>query len=72
MIKFDPHWFGVRLGDRMVHIGQQSVIFCAAQVFNRRFVNDEHCWGVGVLQVGRRYLLYIGHSGVSILFIGRI
>jgi hypothetical protein len=71
-MKFDPHWFGVRTGDTMLHVGNRSIIFCIAQAFNRRFVNGVHCWGFGILQIGRRHLFYIGSSGVSIGFIGRI
>ena len=39
--------------------------------FNRRTADGDHWWGVGVLQVGHRHLLYMGHSGISILFLGR-
>lgn len=39
--------------------------------FNRYTSDGEHWWGGGLLQVGRRHLLYVGHSGVSVLFIGQ-
>ncbi len=29
-------------------------------------------WGVGIGQVGHHHLLYVGHSGISVLFIGHI
>ena len=33
--------------------------------------NSGHFWGLGLLQINKRHLFYIGHSGISILFIGR-
>lgn len=40
-------------------------------LFNRRCENGEHYWGVGVLQFRNRHLAYVGHSGASLLFLGR-
>lgn len=37
--------------------------------FNRETL-DDHYWGYGLLQIGSRHLFFVGHSGVSILFIG--
>lgn len=39
-------------------------------LFNRRST-DGHFWGVGIVQVGSRHLLYVGHSGVSVAFVGQ-
>jgi hypothetical protein len=37
----------------------------------RRCSTDGHYWGIGILQVGQRHLLYIGHSGAMLGFMGR-
>lgn len=39
--------------------------------FNRHAADGDHWWGVGIVQIGNRHLFYVGHSGVSIFFIGR-
>lgn len=38
-------------------------------LFNRR-AQDGHYWGLGLLQINGRHLLYIGHSGVGLFFLG--
>jgi hypothetical protein len=46
--------------------------FCGVRLwnlFNRRST-DGHFWGVGILQWRKRHLCFIGHCGVSVLFIG--
>jgi hypothetical protein len=37
-------------------------------LFNRNYV-DGHWWGAGILQVGSRHLLYIGHDRMYIGFL---
>ena len=39
-------------------------------LFNRHST-EGHWWGVGILQVGRRHLLFVGHCGIRALFIGQ-
>ena len=39
-------------------------------VFNRRAAAG-HWWGVGLLQIGKRHLFYVGDSGVYPLFLRR-
>ncbi|MGH2352516.1 MAG: hypothetical protein ACRDI2_23790 [Chloroflexota bacterium] len=38
-------------------------------LFNRRST-EGHWWGVGLLQIGQRHLLFVGHCGVRALFVG--
>lgn len=38
-------------------------------LFNRRSTQG-HWWGVGLLQIGKRHLLFVGHDGVRALFLG--
>ncbi len=38
-------------------------------VFNRRST-EGHYWGFGLLQIQQRHLLYLGHSGAMLLFLG--
>jgi hypothetical protein len=42
-------------------------------LFNRENPDnsDDHWWGFGLLQVNQRHLFYIGHSGISIFWIGK-
>lgn len=40
-------------------------------LFNHVTNDDQHWWGLGVLQIGKRALFYVGHSGVSVLFVGK-
>ena len=39
--------------------------------FNRRTSDGDHWWGVGLLQVGNRHLVFVGYCGVNIAFIGQ-
>lgn len=39
--------------------------------FNRKTSDGDHWWGVGLLQVGSRHLFFVGHCGVSVLFVGK-
>ena len=36
----------------------------------RRKTTEGLFWGIGLLQIGNRHLLYIGQSGISFLYIG--
>lgn len=38
--------------------------------FNR-LSTQGHWWGLGVLQIGNRHLLYVGDCGVRALFVGK-
>jgi hypothetical protein len=38
--------------------------------FFNRVSKDGHFWGIGLLQIGNRHLIYVGHSGISLFFIG--
>jgi len=40
-------------------------------IFNRVPRASTHWWGIGLLQIGNRHLLYVGDQGVRVLFIGR-
>ena len=56
------NWFNAGFG--------QFGKFKVFNLFNRVAKDGEHWWGVGICQYGNRHLFYIGHSGVSILWIG--
>jgi hypothetical protein len=49
-----------------------GVFVRAFNAFNRRCADGDHYWGFGLLQIGHRHLFYVGHSGVSVLFVGRV
>lgn len=58
-------WFNasapfLRLGRRRVRLWN---------LFHRRTDWERH-WGVGLLQIGQRHLLFVGHCGVRALFLG--
>jgi hypothetical protein len=38
--------------------------------FFNRVSTDGHWWGFGLLQIGKRHLLFVGFCGVRALFIG--
>ena len=40
-------------------------------LFNRQCKGEEHYWGIGIMQIGNRHLLYIGDRGFLVLFIGK-
>ena len=69
MISFDNlEWFNV--SSRAFKVGS---VYCKVfNCFNRVNADDEgiHWWGIGIGQIGNRHLFYIGHSGISILYIG--
>jgi hypothetical protein len=48
-----------------------NVYLRAWNVFNRVCADGNHYWGIGVLQIQRRHLFYIGDSAVSVLFMGQ-
>lgn len=74
MIAFDsfsPSWDGwtwFNLGGPCFKVGTRLVWLWNA--FNRHTADGDHWWGVGLLQIGNRHLLYVGHNGVSVLFVG--
>jgi len=61
------HWQWFNLSTPRWRIGRTGVRLF--QVFNR-VSTDGHWWGIGLLQVGKRHLLFIGSCGVRALFIG--
>jgi len=58
------NWFNA--GARIWRIGRLNVRFW--NLFNRRST-DGHFWGIGILQVNERHLLYIGFDKISALWI---
>ncbi len=36
----------------------------------RRVSNDGTYWGIGIIQIGKRHLLYIGYTGTAFMFFG--
>lgn len=76
LYRFDPswstwRWFNISGPCFIVRLPHARVTFIHVwTLFNRHTADGEHWWGVGVLQVGKRHLFYIGHSGVSALFFG--
>ena len=61
----DLKWFNIS-PDFFKLFGQYIKLY---NCFNR-VSNDGHFGGVGILQVGRRHLFFVGSVGISILFIG--
>lgn len=39
--------------------------------FRRLVEGNTLYWGIGLLQIGKRHLFYIGQSSISILYIGK-
>ena len=37
----------------------------------RNCSNYGHQWGIGLLQIGKRHLFFVGFCGVSVLFFGK-
>lgn len=64
-------WTWFDLGGPCFKVGTRPTFVWLWNAFNRHTADGDHWWGIGVLQVGNRHLCYIGHSGVSIAFIGR-
>ena len=67
-------WFNISIPSNFISVrrNHRPPFLRIAQVFNRHCADGNHFWGFGILQVGHRHLFYIGHSGISIAFIGRI
>jgi hypothetical protein len=65
-VTFNPRFFN--LSTPWWRIGRHHVRLL--QVFNRD-TTVGHFWGIGVLQIGHRHLLYVGWQGVRVLFLGR-
>lgn len=61
------HWFNA--GSPRLKIAGRNVWLW--NLFNRHTSDGDHWWGIGVLQIGQRHLLFVGHCGISVLFIGR-
>jgi hypothetical protein len=39
-------------------------------LFNRHTSDGDHWWGIGILQVNRRHLVFVGFCGVYFFFVG--
>ena len=65
--KMTLHWFNITIGDGNI-LGRRVTLF---EAFNRVCADGDHYWGIGVLQLGQRWLFYVGYNSVSILFIGK-
>lgn len=62
-------WFNV--SSPYWRIGRRRILIRPWNLFNRRTNDGDHWWGFGLLQIGRRHLFFVGHCGVSLLFIGQ-
>lgn len=40
-------------------------------LFNRVTNTGDHFWGIGLLQINSRHLLFVGDDGVRVVFLGR-
>lgn len=60
-------WFNV--GAPLIRVGGRTVRLW--NLFNRHTNEGDHWWGVGLLQVNRRHLFFVGHCGISVLFAGQ-
>ena len=63
-MNFDRHWFN--LGSSFIKLGGENIKLW--NFFNRLSTQDTW-WGVGLLQIGTRHLLFAGHSGVCVGFV---
>jgi hypothetical protein len=61
----DLGWFNISYGP--CRVGR--FLFWPWVAFNRRST-DGHWWGVGLLQVNDRHLLYLGHTGIDVFWVG--
>lgn len=72
----DLNWFNlsspyISRSFRKGWLNGKYLFFRPWNLFNRRST-EGHFWGIGFFQInGGRHMFYIGHSGVSICFIGR-
>jgi hypothetical protein len=57
------NWFNIGFGRK----GK----FKLFNLFNRVTSDNQHWWGCGLCQYCQRHMFYVGHSGVSILWIGK-
>lgn len=61
-------WFN--LGGPCFIVRKPRTFFVWPWVLFNRVSTEAHWWGLGVLQVGKRALFYVGDGGVSFLFFG--
>lgn len=69
MSRLRRRWRWFNIGGPRITIAGHSVRLW--NCFNRHTNDGEHWWGVGVIQVGRRHLFCLAHSGKSIFFLGK-
>jgi hypothetical protein len=50
--------------------GRKQATLRLWNLFNRVTADKQHWWGIGVLQLGRLHLIYIGDAGCRVLFLG--
>lgn len=62
-------WFNLSAPRWTVRVLGHRVSVRLWNVFNR-VSTEGHWWGVGVIQIGRRHLMYIDSAGVYVLWIG--
>lgn len=66
-----PRWFSFSTNAHLRYFGKKHLYFKLFNFFNRHTADGDHWWGLGFLQLNKRHLFYVGHSGVSVLFIGK-
>lgn len=63
-------WFNMSGWCLLLRLGTRTIFVWPWVLFNRVMAEDERWWGIGLLKINRRALFYVGHSGVSVAFIG--
>lgn len=64
-------WTWFNLSGPCFKIGTRPYFFWLWNAFNRVTNDDQYWWGFGLFITGGRALFYVGHSGISILFLGK-
>lgn len=64
-----PRWFNIGSGAWKIRRGRDLIAHVWLwDCFNRRCADGDHYWGVGLLNINGRHLLYIGHEHADVLF----
>jgi hypothetical protein len=64
-------WFNASAPQLLFRWLDRCICMRLYNCFNHHTADGEHWWGVGILQIARRHLFYVGDSGISILFLGQ-
>lgn len=56
-------WFNISTPVWHLNLGGHKYLVKLFQVFNRHDATGDHYWGIGLLQVGSRHLLWLGNQG---------